>query len=88
MMAALGSAGIELAEDRVQIFVGPVQLVRGGLGVTKAQAPAAAQLDQPEIDIRVDLGLGSGEATVLTCDLSEEYIRINGSYAAERSAVS
>jgi glutamate N-acetyltransferase/amino-acid N-acetyltransferase len=88
MMAALGSAGIDLAEDRVQIFVGPVQLVRGGLGVTKAQAPAAAQLDQPEIDIRVDLGLGSGEATVLTCDLSEEYIRINGSYAAERSAVS
>lgn len=88
MMAALGSAGIELAEDRVQIFVGPVQLVRGGLGVTEAQAPAAAQLGQPKVDIRVDLGLGSGEATVLTCDLSEEYIRINGSYAAERSAVS
>ncbi len=88
MMAALGSAGIELAEDRVQIFVGPVQLVRGGLGVMEARAPAAAQLGRSKVDIRVDLGLGSGEATVLTCDLSEEYIRINGSYAAERSAVS
>ena len=33
-----------------------------------------------EITIRVDLGLGRGEATVWTCDLTKEYVEINGDY--------
>jgi glutamate N-acetyltransferase/amino-acid N-acetyltransferase len=35
---------------------------------------------QPEIAIRVDLGLGHGMATVWTCDLTKEYVAINGDY--------
>jgi glutamate N-acetyltransferase/amino-acid N-acetyltransferase len=34
----------------------------------------------PEIAVRVDLGLGEGEATVYTCDLTKEYVEINGDY--------
>jgi glutamate N-acetyltransferase/amino-acid N-acetyltransferase len=35
---------------------------------------------KPEIDIKVDLGLGSGKARVWTCDLTKEYVAINGDY--------
>ena len=35
---------------------------------------------QPEIPIKVDLGLGTGRATVWTCDLTKEYVAINGDY--------
>jgi glutamate N-acetyltransferase/amino-acid N-acetyltransferase len=34
----------------------------------------------PEVEIRVDLGLGSGKARVWTCDLTKGYIEINGDY--------
>jgi glutamate N-acetyltransferase/amino-acid N-acetyltransferase len=87
LMAALGSAGAEIAEDRVQIFVGPVQIVRDGLGVKASLSEAAARLRGSHIQLRVELGLGRGSANVLTCDLSEEYVRINGSYAAEAGVV-
>lgn len=88
LMAALGSAGAEIEEDRVQIFVGPAQIVRDGLGVEASLSAAAAELRGSEIELRIELGLGEGSANVLTCDLSEEYIRINGSYAAEAGMVS
>jgi glutamate N-acetyltransferase/amino-acid N-acetyltransferase len=35
---------------------------------------------EPEYGITIDLGLGRGEDRVFTCDLSEEYVRINGKY--------
>ena len=35
---------------------------------------------EAEIDIRVDIGLGKGAATIFTCDLTKEYVAINGDY--------
>ncbi len=40
----------------------------------------AAQMKQPEIDITVDIGLGTGHSTVWTCDLTHGYISINADY--------
>ena len=40
----------------------------------------AAYMQQAELVIAVDLGLGSGRATVWTCDLTKEYVAINGDY--------
>jgi glutamate N-acetyltransferase/amino-acid N-acetyltransferase len=37
-------------------------------------------MKEPRIPINVDLGLGSGRATVWTCDLTKEYVEINGDY--------
>jgi glutamate N-acetyltransferase/amino-acid N-acetyltransferase len=88
LMAALGSAGAEIAENRVQIFIGRAQIVRDGLGVEASLSEAAAELCGSEIELRIELGLGEGAANILTCDLSEEYVRINGSYAAEAGVIS
>lgn len=57
-----------------------VHLVRNGRPYQVDEARAAEILAGEDIDIIVDLGLGSGEATVWTCDLSYEYVRINAAY--------
>ena len=44
------------------------------------EAQVSATMREKEIDIRVGLGLGRGKATVWTCDLTKEYVAINGDY--------
>lgn len=90
ILAALGRSGIAVEPSRCALFVtgGPLvgdrlpelQLVAGGTPLAYAEADAAARFAQPEIDIRVDLGLGDGKAIVWTCDLSHDYVSINGDY--------
>lgn len=90
ILAAVGRAGIQVDPARCSLYVagGPsarermseLQLVSKGMPLAYAEADAAARFAQPEIDVRVDLGLGTGEATVWTCDLSHEYVSINGDY--------
>ena len=52
----------------------------GGVPLVYSEAAATAIFAEPEIAVRVELGLGSGAATVWTSDLSYEYVRINGDY--------
>ena len=90
ILAAVGRSGSTVEPERCALFVagGPtdgermseLQLVAGGTPLPYAEADAAARFAQPEIDVRVDLGLGDGEAIVWTCDLSHEYVSINGDY--------
>jgi glutamate N-acetyltransferase/amino-acid N-acetyltransferase len=90
ILAAVGRSGSMVDPSRCALFVagGPtdgermaeLQLVAGGTPLPYAEADAAARFAQPEIDVRVDLGLGTGEAIVWTCDLSHEYVSINGDY--------
>jgi glutamate N-acetyltransferase / amino-acid N-acetyltransferase len=58
----------------------PLQLVGGGQPLDYAEAAAGAIFAGPEIAVTVDLGLGAGQATVWTCDLSHDYVSINGHY--------
>jgi glutamate N-acetyltransferase/amino-acid N-acetyltransferase len=81
LVAAAGRSGARFAIEHAAVEVGGVTLFRNGQPHDD-QAPKAAQhLRQPEIEIVVDLGTGgAGKATVWTCDLSAEYVRINGEY--------
>ena len=81
IVMAVGKAGERADRDRLQIFIGGVQVTADGAAVPGYdETPVAAHMKGQEIDIRVDLGLGKGEATVWTCDLTHGYIDINGSY--------
>jgi len=80
-ISAIGNAGVPIRPDRIALRIGPVTVVRDGVGVgTSAEAEAAIILKQREFTVTVELGQGSAEATVRTCDLSEDYVRINSSY--------
>ena len=48
--------------------------------VFAAEAQTSAYMKNPNIDIEVELGIGTGKATVWTCDLTKEYVEINGDY--------
>jgi len=58
----------------------PLQLVRAGQPLPYSEEAASAIFAGPEITVTVKLGLGDGQATVWTCDLSHDYVSINGHY--------
>lgn len=82
ILAAVGRAGCaDLDISRVSIWLGDVRIVTGGGradGYT--EAAGAEVMAQDDILIRVTLGRGTAEATVLTCDFSYDYVRINAEY--------
>ncbi len=81
IVMAIGRAGEKVERDRLAIAIGGVQIAADGAAVPGYdEAPVAAHMAGLEIRIAVDLGIGSGQATVWTCDLTHGYIDINGSY--------
>ena len=81
LVAAAGRSGVPFDLSGALVRVGSVVLFRDGRPFDEAAPEAAHVLQGREVDIHVDLGTrGSHEATVWTCDLSAEYVRINGEY--------
>lgn len=80
IICAVGYSGAEVEPDSIDLFLGPLQVVQGGAGIPFDEGQARDILGNREIRIEVHLGLGEYEAVVWTCDLSYDYVRINGSY--------
>ncbi len=79
IMAAIGYSGIEVDEQKIDIFFNRVKLVSNGVGMNKDKI-AGNLLANREIIITVDLKAGQKTAKVLTCDLTEKYIKMNAHY--------
>ena len=81
VVMAVGKAGEPADRDSLSISFAGIQVAANGLVFDGYdEAPVAAHLKGSEIDIGVDIGLGSGCATVWTCDLTHGYIAINADY--------
>jgi glutamate N-acetyltransferase/amino-acid N-acetyltransferase len=81
ILAAAGRAGVPIDPARVDIYFDEVMMVKDGLGRGKAvEAQATAVLKKPEFVITIDLKMASGCASVLTCDFSIDYVKINADY--------
>jgi glutamate N-acetyltransferase/amino-acid N-acetyltransferase len=83
IMAALGRSEAEVVESRVRLSVGGVPLVDMGQLVLYGEDRDKAReaFKQKEVSILVSLNLGGAKATAWGCDLSEEYVTINSTYA-------
>jgi glutamate N-acetyltransferase/amino-acid N-acetyltransferase len=79
IMAALGYSGVEVREEKVDIYFGKVRIVHKGL-TTGKDAMAGKVLKEKTVRILIDLHAGKACAKVLTCDMTEEYIRVNAAY--------
>lgn len=77
VVSELGSAGIAFDIDRVTISYGGTPVCRQGVAAAHDEAAVAAHMAGRLIDITADLGLGAGEAALLTTDLSHAYIDEN-----------
>ncbi len=71
---------LPLDADRMRIAFGDVEVYAGASTGPAALERLAAYLRGERVRIAVDLGLGGGEATAWGCDLTPEYVRINGEY--------
>jgi glutamate N-acetyltransferase/amino-acid N-acetyltransferase len=86
VLQAVGSSGADIDAERVDIWIGGTQLVVAGtipldyFADDGLRSAAGAAMHAPEIVVRVRLGDGPGRSRALGCDLSYEYVRINGEY--------
>ena len=79
VLSAMGSAGVPFDPDGLKLWFGPVKVFEGA-PVPHETAEANAALASGEVGISARVGTGGASATAWGCDLSYEYVRINGSY--------
>ncbi len=81
IIAAAGRAGAALDPERLDLYFDAVQMVKNGTGCgLDAEAKATGVLKQAEFCVTLDLNLGTGTASMLTCDFSLDYVKINADY--------
>ena len=81
VVMAVGKAGVRAERDRLEIWFNDVRVAhKGQRDPAYDEARVSKLMRGEEIKLRVDLGIGKGAATVWTCDLTKEYIAINGDY--------
>jgi glutamate N-acetyltransferase / amino-acid N-acetyltransferase len=81
ILAAMGRSGVLFDPEKVDLFFDRVPVVRKGISTGAAEeAKAARVLKKKAFTIRIDMHQGSAQISVLTCDLSLDYVRINADY--------
>ncbi len=81
ILSAAGNAGVEFDPTKVEIYLQRVCVCRNGVAEPFSEHELKQKLEETEVDIRFHLrGRGQGRARFWTCDLTEDYVRINGSY--------
>ena len=81
VVMAVGKAGEPANRDKLSISFNGIRVAKSGArDPSYDEAEVSAAMKQPKITIKVSLGLGKGRDRVLTCDLTKEYVAINGDY--------
>ncbi|MHB8893895.1 MAG: bifunctional glutamate N-acetyltransferase/amino-acid acetyltransferase ArgJ [Candidatus Geothermincolia bacterium] len=80
--AAAGSAGVTLDQSKFTVFVGEHKVAEAGESVEYDEKDLERMLARDEVEVTVNLGLGTGSAYFLTCDLTTDYVEFN---AGEKS---
>ena len=81
VVMAVGKAGEPADRDLLSVWFGDIRVAHNGeRDPGYSEDATSAYMKSDEIRIRADIGLGRGKATVWTCDLTKEYVEINGDY--------
>jgi glutamate N-acetyltransferase/amino-acid N-acetyltransferase len=81
IVMALGKSGAAAERDLIKIWLGDILVAeQGWVAASYSEEQGAAYMKNAELVIAVDLGMGSGAATIWTCDLTHDYISINADY--------
>ncbi len=90
ILAAAGNSGVTFTPDAAELWISggssagtmlsPLHLVARGAPLAFDETDSSQRFAQPDLSIDLRLGMGPGQATVWTCDLSHDYVTINGAY--------
>jgi len=81
VVMAVGKAGQPANRDKLSISFNGIRVAKSGArDPSYDEAQVSEAMKAPKIQIKVSLGLGKGRDRVLTCDLTKEYVAINGDY--------
>ena len=81
IVMAVGKSGAAADRDRLSIWFGPHLVAENGwVAASYTEEAGASYMQQAELHIRTDLGVGTAQTTVWTCDLTHRYIEINADY--------
>jgi glutamate N-acetyltransferase / amino-acid N-acetyltransferase len=80
ILAAMGASGVDFQPARVHVRCGGITVCRFGTAASFDRGQAAAALGRSEVEFEVDLGVGQHSATLLTADLTPEYVAENAYY--------
>jgi glutamate N-acetyltransferase/amino-acid N-acetyltransferase len=81
IVMAIGKSGALADRDRIKIWFGDILVATDGfVAPSYTENDGATYMQQAELRIRVDIGLGSGCFTAWTCDLTHQYVSINADY--------
>ena len=80
VVSAVGASRAHVDPTAIAVTFAGMEVAKAGVAVPFDEAEAAEALSADEIAVGVDLGVGDGLATVWTCDLSYDYVKINADY--------
>ena len=81
IVMAIGKSGALADRDRIKIWFGDILVATDGfVAQSYTENDGASYMQQAELKIRVDIGLGAGRFTAWTCDLTHQYVSINADY--------
>ncbi len=78
--AAAGACGVRFDPDRIELWVDKIRIAARGMILTEALPHAAQAMRPREFSVRLDLKQGPARFSMMTCDLSYDYVRINAEY--------
>jgi glutamate N-acetyltransferase / amino-acid N-acetyltransferase len=80
IVMAAGKAGVAMDLERLEVRMAGIRIASHGALHKEALAEAAAKMKQPEFGLTIDLKLGKARASIMTCDFSYDYVKINAEY--------
>jgi glutamate N-acetyltransferase/amino-acid N-acetyltransferase len=80
VLMALGRSGAQMELERTSVWIGDLCAFDRGAATALDYTEISRAMNRPEVRIRADLGLGHASATAWGCDLTADYVRINGEY--------
>ncbi|MBI4788704.1 MAG: bifunctional glutamate N-acetyltransferase/amino-acid acetyltransferase ArgJ [Chloroflexi bacterium] len=80
VVCAAGYSGVEVEPNKMALWFGDVNVFARGTPTNFDEADSTRAISGADVTIRLDLGMGRANATVWTCDLSHDYVTINGKY--------
>jgi glutamate N-acetyltransferase/amino-acid N-acetyltransferase len=81
IIGAVGRAGVDVDPDRIDLYFDDVQMVKAGMGCGKGvEVEATKVLRKSEFTVAVHLNMGQGFGSMITCDFSVDYVKINADY--------